>query len=223
MTLHLIFLLEKACIKWNRFRSLMRGVRQCEEAILHKLFFFSLVASSSSSSEGSASRQFRDKSESESSKVTLSVDSSKLKCQAVDKRIQSHSMNLINEIWLFSAHFFKKMFLKFNPFSRNCWFLFLVLSNSKFSFAGCFPIQLISFLSNYQINKRNKKKQKNLVLESSVIYLLLLCWGRGISYEQHTYHAQSQHTPCSCQLLLWILACSSRTWKCCLVGSRSPG
>lgn len=154
MTLHLIFLLEKACIKWNRFRSLMRGVRQCEEAILHKLFFFSLVASSSSSSEGSASRQLRDKSESESSKVTLSVDSSKLKCQAVDKRIQSHSMNLINEIWLFSAHFFKKMFLKFNPFSRHCWFLFLVLSNSKFSFAGCFPIQLISFLSNYQINKQ---------------------------------------------------------------------
>lgn len=61
------------------------------------------------------------------------------------------------------------------------------------------------------------------MLESSVIYLLLLCWGRGIGYEQHTYHAQSQHTPCSCQLLLWILACSSRTWKCCLVRSRSPG
>lgn len=132
-------------------------------------------------------------------------------------------------LWTSSTKFdyflpiFKKMFLKFNPFSRNCCFLFLVLANSKFSFAGCFPIQLISFLSNYQINKRNKKKQKNLVLESSVIYLLLLCWGRGISYEQHTYHAQSQHTPCSCQLLLWILACSSRKRKCCLVGSRSPG
>lgn len=124
MTLHLIFLLEKACIKWNRFRSLMRGVRQCEEAILHKLFFFSLVASSSSSSEGSASRQLRDKSESESSKVTLSVDSSKLKCQAVDKRIQSHSMNLINEIWLFSAHFLKKCFWNSTLFQETVDFCF---------------------------------------------------------------------------------------------------
>lgn len=84
---HLIFLLENACMNWKRFRSFTSGVRQCEEAILHKLAFFSLpVSSSSSSSDGSASKQFSDISESESSKVTLSVDSSKLKSQAVDQK-----------------------------------------------------------------------------------------------------------------------------------------
>lgn len=55
------------------------------------------------------------------------------------------------------------------------------------------------------------------MLESSVIYLLLLCWGRGISYEQHTYHAQSQHTHAAvsycCEFLHAHLVSENAAWS----------